>query len=153
MARQALRLSQETTIYTHGNEKLAEEIQEALGDSKAPMKVDARKIVNLRKSSKRSEIILHFDDGQSKLEGFLAHKPVSRLRGDLHDQLGLAIGPKGTILAQPPFNQCSVKGVYVAGDCSSPMQTVTMAQATGTSSGAGAPLQIQAEMWNQTPLF
>jgi thioredoxin reductase len=153
MARQALQLSKQVTIYTHGNKELADEITKTLEGSTAPMKVDARKISKFQKAPEKAEIILHFDNGESTTEGFLAHKPRSKLRGNLHEQLGLAMGPKGTILANPPFNQSSVKGVFVAGDCATPMQTVTNAQATGTSAGAGAPLQIQAEKWNQTPLF
>ncbi|KAL1604773.1 hypothetical protein SLS60_004313 [Paraconiothyrium brasiliense] len=152
-ARQALRISKSVTIYTHGNTQLAEDIETALNGSSAPMKVDSRKIVKLEKPGKRSGVIIHTEDGSSKVEGFLAHKPKSRLRGSLHEQLGLDLGPKGTIASKPPFGQSNVKGLFVAGDMSTPMQTVTMAQATGTSAGAGAPLQLQAEMWNQTPIF
>jgi gliotoxin/aspirochlorine biosynthesis thioredoxin reductase len=152
-ARQALRISSTVTIYTHGSTQLADDITKALKTSPAPMKVDSREITKLEKGPERSEIVLYFLDGTSLTEGFLAHKPNSKLRGDLHEQLGLEMGPKGTVVAKPPFNQSSIKGVFVAGDMASPMQTVTMAQAMGTSTGAGAPLQIQAEMWNQTPLF
>jgi thioredoxin reductase len=148
-----LRISKEVTIYTHGNLQLAEDIKTTLETSPAPMKVDPRKVVKLEKAPSRSEIVLHFEDGLRTTEGFLAHKPQSKLRGNLHEQLNLALGPKGTVLANPPFNQSSLKGAFVAGDVSSPMQTATTALASGTSTGAGAPLQIQAEMWNQKPLF
>jgi thioredoxin reductase len=117
------------------------------------MKVESRKIVQLEKNPNASGIIIHHEDGCIAIEGFVAHKPKSRLRGGLHEQLDLQSGPKGTIAAKPPFNQSSMKDVFIAGDMASLMQTATMAQATGTSAGAGAPLQLQAEMWNQMPIF
>jgi len=58
-----------------------------------------------------------------------------------------------TITVNPPFNQTSVKGVFAAGDCSSPMQTVTAALHSGTCTGGGAPLQIQAETYKQQAIF
>jgi thioredoxin reductase len=154
-ARQALRISKEVTIYTFGNEDLAKDINVILKSSspKPPMKVDARKITKLDKAPHRSEVVLYFEDGSQVTEGFLAHKPKSRMRGNLHEQLGLSIGPQGTVIVNPPFNQASMKGVFVAGDLSSPAQTITMALATGTFAGAGAPLQIQAEMWKQPAIF
>lgn len=153
IARQALRFSKKVTLYTDGNAQLADDLNKDLQASNAPMEVDARKIARLEKSLKRAEVTLHFEDGQSKTEGFLFGKPLAVLRGDLHKQLGLALTPKGTIVVNPPFNETSMKGVFAAGDCASPMQTVTTAQATGTNAGAGAPLQLQAEMWGQAPIF
>jgi thioredoxin reductase len=153
IARQALRFSKEVILYTNGNIELAGDLNKELQSITAPMKVDARKIIRLEKSPVRAEVTLHFDDEQSKTEGFLFGKPPTKLRGDLHKQLGLALTPKGTILVNPPFNQTSLEGIFAAGDCASLMQTVTTAQASGTNAGAGAPLQLQAEMWGQAPIF
>ncbi|KAF2014416.1 FAD/NAD(P)-binding domain-containing protein [Aaosphaeria arxii CBS 175.79] len=153
IARQALRFSKKVTIYTDGNTQLTDDLESALKTSAAPMEIDARKITRVEKSPTRAEVTLYFKDGVSKTEGFLFGKPPTKLRGDLHTQLGLAMTPKGTIVVNPPFNQTSMKGIFAAGDCASPMQTVTTAQASGTNAGAGAPLQLQAEMWEQTPIF
>lgn len=153
LARQALQISKSVTIYTHGNPRLADDIEQTLKESPAPMKVDSRKILRLEKPRKDSGIVIHTEDGLTTEEAFLVHKPKSRLRGKLHEQLGLELGQKGTIASKPPFNQSSVTGLFVAGDMSTVQQTATMAQATGTSAGAGAPLQLQAETWNQTPIF
>ncbi|KAL2274812.1 hypothetical protein FJTKL_02714 [Diaporthe vaccinii] len=152
-ARQALRISKQVTLYTNGNEELARQLEEALAKAPAPMTVDSKRIEKLVKGPDRSQIVLHFEDGTSKTEAFLAHKPNTKLRGSLHQQLGLEVAPQGSIKVKPPFNQTSVKGVFAAGGCSSPMQTVTAALHSGTCTGGGAPLQIQAETFNQPALF
>ncbi|KAK6214675.1 hypothetical protein LQW54_004183 [Pestalotiopsis sp. IQ-011] len=152
-ARQALRLSDTVVLYTNGDEKLGKELEDALAGAPAPMTVDNRKITKLVKAPGRSQVTLHFADGGSKTEGFLAHKPKTKLRGTLAEQLGLEITPMNTIKVNPPFNQTSVKGIFAAGDCSTPMQTVTSALHSGTCTGGGAPLQIQAETYGQPAIF
>ncbi|KAF3005414.1 hypothetical protein E8E14_000324 [Neopestalotiopsis sp. 37M] len=156
VARQALRMADAVTIYTNGNEELGKELEDALKAGPAPMMVDTRKIAKLVKGSEGAQVALQFvgDEGNSsKTEGFLAHKPKTKLRGTLAEQLGLEITPMSTIKVNPPFNQTSVKGVFAAGDCSSPMQTVTAALHSGTCTGGGAPLQIQAETYGQPAIF
>jgi thioredoxin reductase len=152
-ARQALRMSKEVTIYTNGNDALAKEITAAVEAAPVPMKTDAREITKLEKAPERSQITLHFKDGTNATEAFLAHKPKFRLRGDLAQQLGVELAPPGTIKVTPPFNQTSVRGVFAAGDCSSPMQIVTAALSSGSFVGAAAPAQLQAESCGQRPMF
>lgn len=152
-ARQALRIAKQVTLYTNGNEELAKQLTDALAAAPAPMTVNSKKIAKLVKAPERSRITLHFDDGSDQTEAFLAHKPKFRLRGSLAQQLGLELTPMGTIKVNPPFNQTTVKGIFAAGDCSAPMHTVTHALHSGTCVGGGAPLQIQAEMYNQKAIF
>ncbi|KAI5927183.1 FAD/NAD(P)-binding domain-containing protein [Camillea tinctor] len=153
LARQALRMSDRVTLYTNGNEQLAKDLADALEAAPAPMAVEPRKITKLVKAPERAQITIHLDDGTSKTEAFLAHKPKTTLRGSLAQQLGLELTPMNTIKVNPPFNQTSVKGVFAAGDCSSPMHTVNAALHSGTCAGGGAPLQIQAETYNQRAIF
>ncbi|KAI2469307.1 FAD/NAD(P)-binding domain-containing protein [Annulohypoxylon bovei var. microspora] len=150
--RQVLRLADQATIYTHGNTQLAKELEEALAAGPAPMTVEPRKIIKLVKEPEGSKVTLHFEDGSSKTEAFVAHKPKPALRGNLHKQLGMDISPAGTIVVNPPFNQTGIQGVFAAGDCASPMHTVTHALHSGTCAGVSAPLQVQAEIWHQKSL-
>jgi thioredoxin reductase len=152
-ARQALRMVDQVTLYTHGNSQLAAELQAALDAAPAPMTINPKRITKLTKAPERARITLHFEDGTSTTEAFLAHKPKTKLRGDLAQQLGCALSPMGLVVVNPPFNQTSVKGVFAAGDCCSPMHTITSALSSGTCTGGGAPLQIQAETWNQRAIF
>lgn len=152
-ARQALRIAKQVTLYTNGNEELARQLTDALVAAPAPMTVNSKKIAKFIKAPERARITLQFDDDSSETEAFLAHKPKTRLRGELAQQLGLELMPMGTVKVNPPFNQTSVKGVFAAGDCASPMHTVTHALHSGTCIGGGAPLQIQAETYNQKAIF
>ncbi|KAI0143691.1 FAD/NAD(P)-binding domain-containing protein [Xylariaceae sp. FL1272] len=152
-ARQALRMAKHVTIYTNGNETLANDLSAALETAPAPITVNPTKIARFVKDEQGARVTVHLDGGKTITEGFIAHKPSAKLRGDLAEQLGLEITPKQTIQVNPPFNQTSLKGVFAAGDCSNPMHTVTSALYTGTCVGGGAPLQIQAELYNQTPIF
>ncbi|KAF2654216.1 FAD/NAD(P)-binding domain-containing protein [Lophiostoma macrostomum CBS 122681] len=152
-ARQGLTISKHVTLYTNGNEQLASELKTALAAAPAPMTVDSRKITKIAKGPLRAQVGLHFSDGSEKNEAFLAHKPKFRLRGQIAEQLGCERTSMGTVKVSPPFNQTSVKGVFAAGDCANPMQTITQALFSGTAVGGGAPLQLQAEMWNQEAIF
>lgn len=140
-------------LYDNGDEKLCKESEDALERATAPMMVYTRKIPKLVKTPERAQIPLHFADGESKAEKFLAHKPKTRLGGSLAEQLGLEIMPMNTVKVSPPFNQTSVKAFFAAGDCSTPMHTITAALHSGTCTGSGAPLQIQAETSGQPAIF
>lgn len=147
VARQALQLLPETTIYTLGNEKLADDIKAM--SSVPSIKVDSRAIKKLTKDAEGSKVTLHFEDGTSFTEGFLSHKPTFKLKGPFAEQLGLDKAPQGTIAAGPPFYQTSVKGCFAVGDAANPFQTVTQALASGTAGGGGALFQYQAELFGQ----
>lgn len=141
-------------MYTHGNSELANDIKSNVApDLQAQMKVDSRVITKFVKGAQASEVILHFEDGTTKTEGFVTHKPKCSQRSPFAEQLGLEMTPQNTIKVNPPFNQTSLKGVFAAGDAANPMQTVTQAIFSGTASGGGAPLQLQAETFGQKNLF
>lgn len=124
-ARQALRMDEQVTLYTNGNEQLAAELEAALQAAPAPRTVNCKKIAKLTKALENARITLHFGDGTSLSEAFLAHKPKTRVRGDLAQQLGCELTPMNTVIVKPPFNQTSVQGVFASGDYCSPMQTIT----------------------------
>ena len=132
------------TIYTNGSEGVYSSLTSALG-ADPKIKVDQRAIMRLEKGPNRAEVILHFSDGSTAIEGFLAHKPSTQLNGHLAQQLGLELNTQGDIKATPPFNQTSLHGVFTAGDTSSPVKVVTTASSTGAAAGAGASAQLQAE--------
>lgn len=147
VARQAIRLTPVTTIYTLGNEQLANDIKAA--SSVPSIKVDSRAVKKLTKDLEGSKVTLHFEDGTSYTEGFLSHKPQFKLKGPFAEQLGLDKTPQGLIKVESPFNQTSVKGCFAAGDASNSFQVVTQAIASGTASGGSALFQLQAEVLGQ----
>jgi thioredoxin reductase len=76
LARMAHRLSQSVTIYTNGNTYLVDEIRSAVSDAQW-LEVDARPITLFEKGEIGKTVILHFDDANTKQEGFLVSFPAT----------------------------------------------------------------------------
>ncbi|KAI0471151.1 hypothetical protein F4859DRAFT_522428 [Xylaria cf. heliscus] len=93
VARNAAQMTKSGTIYTHGNATSAAQIQEAIGPM-APFTVDSRRITKFELGADDG-ITLHFEDGTSKEEAFLAHKPKSALKSRfLAEHLNLNVTPQ-----------------------------------------------------------
>ena len=73
MVRMALRFSGKTTVYTHGNEALAEAVRQVLPPGAvSKVAVDSRKITRLALvSPDASDMQMTFEDGSAAAEGFL----------------------------------------------------------------------------------
>jgi len=147
-ARHGTQLSKKVVIYTHGDEALAAEFVTAFAGSPV-FSVDSRKIKKLVKGPKKAGIILQFEDGTETTEAWLGHAPLTKAKGPFAEQLGLATSPMGDLVANPPFNQSSEKGVFLAGDNSSLMKITPNAMMTGSLAGAGASAQLVAEKLGQ----
>ncbi|KAH8887791.1 FAD/NAD(P)-binding domain-containing protein [Thozetella sp. PMI_491] len=146
LANMILRLSDKTTIYTNGNESLAEEVRGVLQRPIPRIKIDARKVVKFAMASQSgSEVVMTFEDGSTVTEGFLANHPNVAINGPFVQQLSLETNPSGEIKTTPPFNATSVPGVYACGDNATMMRSVVMASGMGSFAAVGIASQIQAE--------
>jgi gliotoxin/aspirochlorine biosynthesis thioredoxin reductase len=87
IARMALRLVPNVTVYTNGNSKLGQEILTRSGQS--GIKVDERKITKLEAGPGDSSVILTMEGGSQSTEGFLVHNPKYKVQGSFAEQLGL----------------------------------------------------------------
>ena len=67
----ANRLSEAVTVYTDGAEELAEQISSDLKGSVSGIRVDKNHISKLAKGPEKSQVILTFEDGSERTEGFL----------------------------------------------------------------------------------
>ncbi|KAF7932571.1 uncharacterized protein EAE98_003870 [Botrytis deweyae] len=149
IAANAAQLSEEVTLYTHGDEEIAAKLSPLV---KTPFKIDTRKIQRLVDNG-GSSVTMHFSDGSEKEEAFLVHNPKTTVQGPFVEQLGLDLSPAGDILAPPPFHQTSVRGVFAAGDCITPYKATPAAIASGCNSAVALTAQLQAEKHGITPLF
>lgn len=149
VAANAAQLSEEVTLYTHGEESVAEQLTSLV---KAPFKIDSRKIKRLIDNG-GSSVTIEFTDGATKEEKFLVHNPKTTVQGPFVEQLGLALTPTGDIVAAPPFYQTSVRGVFAAGDCITPYKATPAAIASGCNAGVASTAQMQAEKHGMQPLF
>lgn len=152
VARNASRFTKSVTIYTHGNTSHAAEIQGAIGPI-APFSVDSRRITKLVLGPNQIGLTLHFEDGSTKDEAFLSHKPISKIKSPfLADQLGLELTPQGDIKASPPFGETNLSGCFAAGDNSSFLKTSPNAVNAGANSAAGTASYVQGKAYGQESL-
>ena len=79
---------------------------------------------------------LHFTDGQRVERQAVFMRPPLSLRGNLHEQLGCALGGDGSQIMIDEWGKTSVPGVYAAGDTVSPVHAVIAAAASGTKAAA-----------------
>ncbi|KAL4767474.1 hypothetical protein BDW60DRAFT_220503 [Aspergillus nidulans var. acristatus] len=140
MARMASPLAKKVTVYCHGNEELTAQAQKEFEGK--PLTIEPRKITAVEKRG--DSVIVQFDDGQTRQEGFLVSVPPVQINGPFHDQLGLDVDPMGFIKTTPPFNETNVAGVFAVGDCGSMMKAGPQAIAMGSFAAAGLVAQLGA---------
>ncbi|TGO52949.1 hypothetical protein BCON_0132g00160 [Botryotinia convoluta] len=159
LAREALRLSENTTIYTHGNEALAEEIETAKVASNPDVNSKCRSKIEICNYSIQkfipnddllSGLTVSFDKNDGARLGdhthaFMLHKQVTEQTNNLAHQLGIESTEQGGIKITAPFNETSVRGASANGDCASMLKNVAGAMYSGTCAGAGVGSQIQGE--------
>lgn len=145
MALNAAQLTENVTLYTHGDDAVAAELRpsvDALTASK--FQIETRKIKRLVESSSADGVVVEFEDGSSRQERFLVHNPLTKPQGPFVEQLGLAVTPGGDIQAEGPFWGTTVPGVYAVGDCSTPYKVIPSAITSGCNAAVAVAAEIQA---------
>lgn len=157
-AANAAQLAEKVTLYASGDKVLASGLKTAT--RKHPgWTVEARKIKRIVADAADAAggedgegvrgdwVRVEFEDGTSRKEKFLVNQPLTVPGGPFVGQLGLTTSPLGDILAEPPFHQTSVRGVFAAGDCMTPNKVVPTAIASGSNAAVGASTQLQSEKY------
>ena len=130
------------TIYTNNNPTLATELETSLQASS--ITVDDRKLRRLIPGDgSPSEVTIDFEDGTSKTEAFIIHRPNTELDPRFVRQLGLKVSDRGDIEVMPPFCQTNVSRVYAACDCASPMKIIPNAISMGAYAACGLSRELQ----------
>ncbi|KAH6898126.1 hypothetical protein B0T10DRAFT_431837 [Thelonectria olida] len=140
----AKRLSKSVTVYTNDNEELHSAVQPKLHSSK--IHFDNRKIARFELQRGGPKVTIHFSDGTSKTERFIANHPSVAQKAPFVDALGLERLPSGDIKTEAPFYETSVKGCFAAGDAATMMRSVPQAQSMGGFAAVGIVTQLQAEL-------
>ncbi|KAJ5396729.1 thioredoxin reductase GliT [Penicillium cosmopolitanum] len=148
IARMAKRLSKHVNIYTNGNSELITSTKAIIHSNK--IAYDDRKIIKFEhqdgSEDKPPLVVLHFEDGTSKNEGFIVSHPRAEQRAPFAAQLGLEMTPAGHIKLSTPFNETSLPGCVAAGDAGTPMQAVVQAAQMGAFAAVGLVAQLQREL-------
>ncbi|KAK2054705.1 FAD/NAD(P)-binding domain-containing protein [Colletotrichum caudatum] len=152
LSRMARRLTEKVTLYTNADSELAAELKRLLETDRdardGRISVDDRKIARSAHDHGHGHghVTIAFEGGQSVTEGFIAHQPTAKPRGPFAEQLGLELQASGDIMVKQPFYETSVRGVFAAGDCATPIKAVSQAVAMGTVTAAGLAFQLGAEL-------
>jgi thioredoxin reductase len=146
VAHNAAQLSSTVTIYTNDDASLSSSMSAAASKRPQKFKVDNRKIIKLVKSPAGSDVIVHFEDGTEKTEGFLVHTPFTEVNGPFAKQLGCELTPAGDYKTTNMLGETTVPGVYAAGDCATIMKAITTAMYLGSMVAAGLAAALEIEM-------
>ncbi|KAK6076983.1 thioredoxin reductase-like protein 1 [Seiridium cupressi] len=150
MAMDAAQLADEVTLYTHGNDELAQQLESI---SSTKFHVESSAIKRLVGNAASNAVTVEFADGSSKEEQFLAHNPQTKVQGSFVAQLGITLTQMGDIQANAPMHQTSARGVFAAGDCITPYKVVPGAISSGCNAAVAASAQLDAQEYGQQPLF
>ncbi|KAF3353824.1 hypothetical protein VD0004_g8920 [Verticillium dahliae] len=145
LARSTKQLTSKAVIYSSNNPAVQTAITDLLDQNTTDITTDDREIISLALGAEGCGITITFADGSSVQEAFLVHRPATKLNGPFAEQLGVELSPGGDIKVTPPFGATSVKGVYAAGDCATPMKNAMQAMQMGTFAGVGLAHDLQAE--------
>jgi thioredoxin reductase len=148
VSRMAKRLSKHVNIYTNGNPDLLASTKALIHSNK--ITYDDRKIIKFEhrdgSDSKPPFVVVYFEDGTSRKEGFIVSHPRVEQRAPFAEQLGLEMTPTGDIKISMPFHETSLDGCVAAGDAATPMKTVIQAAQMGGFAGSGLVVQLQNEL-------
>ena len=130
-------------------------------NGKAAFSEAERKLLNKHKIIVREERIVRLEGANGQLENIIFAtgeklprrgmliRPKQKLRSDLAEKLGCELSDTGHIKVGD-LNETSVKGVYAAGDVTSPMQSIAAAVAQGAlAAGAGINHALSQEDFAQ----
>ncbi|RUO34836.1 NAD(P)/FAD-dependent oxidoreductase [Aliidiomarina soli] len=126
-----------TTFFTQGDLELSSEQAETLGNR--GVAIEQTPVIEIVGDGEQlSSVVL--EDGRSIVLRGLYVAPTITIQSPLVDALALELNetPMGTFIAVDEFKESSLKGVFVAGDMSNPMQNGTFAIASGTMAGVAA---------------
>ena len=141
LARMAHKLAKTVTIYTNGDDSLTEQIRPAI-ERDSWLSVDSRPIRRLQKTD-GVPVVVELQDGTTKEEGFLVHSMKVAPLLDFEHNLDLELSPQGTeFKTTPPFNECTTRGCFAAGDCGTPMKAASMSIGHGAITAVGVVSQL-----------
>ncbi|KAK5329970.1 hypothetical protein LTR93_001559 [Exophiala xenobiotica] len=113
------------------------------------LKTDSRRIKSIEHDPREpDQITVHFSDGESQTFGFLVHKADTQTVGNWAEQLKIetiSSNPSSDLKLVSPMGETSVKGVFAAGDCATPLKQATNAVAMGVIAGAGVANAVTVE--------
>ncbi|MBU2977102.1 NAD(P)/FAD-dependent oxidoreductase [Alteromonas sp. C1M14] len=125
-----------TTLFTQHKFKPDRELERVL--KLRGVKIEDAEIVKVLGNQQQLEHVALSDGRTLSLGGLYIIPQIQVLNPIVSDlSLTLTSSPLGQIVEVDPLKESAIKGVFVAGDMSNPMQNGTLAAASGTLAGIG----------------
>ncbi|KAF3483158.1 uncharacterized protein GIQ15_02482 [Arthroderma uncinatum] len=141
LARLAHNLAKTVTIYTNGNDELAEQLRPSI-EKDEWLSLDNRAIKHLHKTD-GVPVKVELQDGTDKMEGFLVHAMKTTPVLNFEHNLELELSPQGTeFKTTPPFSETTTHGCFATGDCGMPIKAASMSMSHGSLAGVGVVSQL-----------
>ncbi|WGV25838.1 NAD(P)/FAD-dependent oxidoreductase [Halotia branconii] len=134
--------SADLVLCTNGEAELTADQRKLLENHKIIVREE--KITRLEGNKGRLETIIFETSEKIECHGMLI-RPKQKLRSDLAEKLGCELNEFNLIKTTNVFNETSVKGVYAAGDITSPMQAIAVAVFQGSAAASGLNYSLIAE--------
>ncbi|KAK2874948.1 hypothetical protein FQN49_001922 [Arthroderma sp. PD_2] len=141
LARLAHNLAKTVTIYTNGNDELAEQLRPSI-EKDQWLSLDTRVIKHLRKTD-GIPVTVELQDGTDKTEGFLVHAMKTTPALSFEHNLNLELSPQGTeFKTNPPFNETTTHGCFATGDCGMFIKGAGLSISNGSLAAVGVVSQL-----------
>lgn len=134
-------LTPDLTFFTNGPAKFDEASLAKLKEHNIPIIED--KIAKLKHTKGHVEQII-MQNGDRYDFPVIYYRPQNKQHCDIPQQLGCTLNEMGFISVDE-MQQTTTKGIYAAGDNSTPVRSVAMAVASGMKAGAGINADLAAE--------
>jgi thioredoxin reductase len=141
--------SADVVLLTDGPAELEEADRAAL--DRAGVAVDERPVAGLRGDGGRLRAVRFADGGELERDGLLAYAPLQQ-RGTLATELGAALTDRGTVDVDA-FTRTTVRGLFVAGDASTPAPQVAAAIAEGSFAATAINDALLAAEHGRAPML
>ncbi|RHZ61469.1 NAD(P)/FAD-dependent oxidoreductase [Aspergillus thermomutatus] len=141
LTRLAHNLAGTVTIYTNGNEALADTIrQEVKRDDW--ITVDSHVIRQLKETD-GVPVIVELEDGTTKKEAFLVHAMKTVPLLGFENNLDLELSTQGSeFKTSAPFGETSTRGCFATGDCGMAMKAASLSMSHGSLAAVGVVSQL-----------
>ena len=136
-------LTKDLSIFTNGTANFTEEQFISLKNN--GIAVNEGVVVKLNHSNGYVNSIV-LNDGTTHPVSAIYTRPVNKQHSDIPQNIGCELNETGHIIVDE-MQKTSVPGVYAAGDCVTPMRSVSTAVALGTKAGAAINAELCFEQF------
>jgi len=131
-SRLLLQWTENLTIFTDGSACFS--VEERAKLKKHHIEIIEGKVKELKQDNGQLQQIILSDDSRYNFK-VMYHRPAFRQHSDIPERMGCTLNEFGYIVTDD-MQRSTVPGIFAAGDCATPLRSVSVAVATGMKAGA-----------------